>query len=139
MALLTRPSGLPAMLAGFLDLGGKAVPVVRLDHLFLLPTHALGLYTPLLILKSGSSLIALMAENVIGVLSVAAEDVTGFGKNYTINDCAEGIVMLETGHAILLSPERILVEQERQCIAALAAAEQARLDELEVHESCPPR
>jgi len=37
MALLSRAPGLPPLLAGFLNLAGTAVPVLRTDRLFGLP------------------------------------------------------------------------------------------------------
>jgi len=79
-----------------------------------------------------------LLEDVTDVESVALEAATDIRGNFSVNDCADGIVALTSAHAILLSPERILVEQERHCVAALADAEQARLDALEVSDSCSP-
>jgi hypothetical protein len=39
MASLARPPGLPSVLEGILNLGGAAVPVLRLDRLFHLPVQ----------------------------------------------------------------------------------------------------
>src|ERR1700736_3896381 len=51
MAWLSRPPGSPSVVAGLLNLGGKAVPVIRLDRLFELPDLVPTLYTPLVILR----------------------------------------------------------------------------------------
>ena len=53
MATLFAPPGLPAGLAGFLDLRGTAVPIVRLDRLFDLPELRPGLHTPMIVLRGG--------------------------------------------------------------------------------------
>src|SRR5687767_4741813 len=74
MAQLSRPPGLPSLLEGLLNLGGSAVPVVRLDHLFGLPDVELGLYSPLLILRQTEDQIALLAEAVHGVVRVSHEE-----------------------------------------------------------------
>jgi len=44
MAQLFSPPGLPSGLAGFLDLRGTAIPIVRLDRLFDLPEQQAGLH-----------------------------------------------------------------------------------------------
>ncbi len=51
MAMLSSPPGLPSGLAGFLDLRGTAIPIVRLDRLFDLPEQLPGLHTPMIVLR----------------------------------------------------------------------------------------
>src|SRR5438128_2487698 len=60
MPLLSRPPGLPSVLAGFLDLGGAIVPVLRLDRLLGLSEVVPGLYTPLLVLRQPEDRLALL-------------------------------------------------------------------------------
>src|SRR5687768_5370192 len=64
LGLLSQPPGLPSMLAGFLNLGGTAIPVVRLDRLFDLPELTPGLYTPLIVLRNPDYRVALIVERV---------------------------------------------------------------------------
>ena len=52
MARLSRSPGLPGILAGFLNLGGSAIPVLRLDRLLGLSEQTPGLYTPLIVLAT---------------------------------------------------------------------------------------
>jgi len=131
LALLSRPPGLPSVLAGFLNLGGTAVPVLRLDRLFDLPELTPGLYTPLMILRNPDQHVALMVETVSRIIAVPEESLLPVRESQTFNDCAEGMVMVD-GHVILLlSPERILLEKEQQCLAEFQDKEQARLHELE--------
>src|SRR5437667_9531123 len=89
LPLLSRPPGLPDLLEGLLNLGGQAVPVVRLDRLLGLPPLAPGLYTPLLVLRRPVPL-ALLVEAVQGLVAVPAGDVRPAGTGHSCNDCLEG-------------------------------------------------
>ena len=131
MAKLSRPPGLPPVLAGFLNLEGTAVPVVRLDRLFQLPEQSLGLYTRLLILRHPDSQVALLAEKVSEILAVSPEAVLPVPESHSFNDCVEGMITVQDRVILLLSAERILLEKEHQCLAEFRDREQARLAELE--------
>jgi purine-binding chemotaxis protein CheW len=131
LAELSRPPGLPRLLAGFLNLGGTAVPVLRLDRLFGLPDVSLGLYTPLLVLRSENPPLALLAERVSRIVNLPAEAVLPVPAGESFNDCADGVATLDDHVLVLLSAERLLLEKEQQCLAELQDAEQARLRELE--------
>jgi purine-binding chemotaxis protein CheW len=131
MALLARPPGMPSLLEGFLDLAGTAVPVVRLDRLFRLPELVLGLYTPVVILNASEDRIALVVESVRGIVAVPPGDVRSGFDGGSFNDCVEGEATVGGLAVHLLSPARLLLEKERQCLAELQAVEQDRLRELE--------
>jgi purine-binding chemotaxis protein CheW len=130
LPLLSRPPGLPDLLEGLLNLGGWAVPVVRLDRLLGLPPLTPGLYTPLLVLRRPAAL-ALLVEAVQGLVSVPAADVRPGAPGHSCNDCLEGELTLAGRPVALLDPERLLLAKERRCLAALQAAEQERLRRLE--------
>jgi purine-binding chemotaxis protein CheW len=127
MALLSGPPGLPRVLAGFLNLAGTAVPVLRLDRLFGLPDLVPGLYTPLLVLRNPDGPLALMAEKVSRIVSVPVGAVLPVRANHTFNDCAEGMVLVDGRVVLLLSAGRLLLEKEQQCLAEFQDREQARL------------
>jgi purine-binding chemotaxis protein CheW len=141
MAELSRPPGMPSALAGFLNLGGCAVPVLRLDRLFGLREQDIGLYTPLLVLRQVENRVALMVERVSDLRTLPAEAILPVPPDHSFNDCAEGIVLVEgpgnSYHAcadrvvVVLSAGRILLEKEQQHLAELQDREQARLRELE--------
>jgi purine-binding chemotaxis protein CheW len=131
LAMLSQPPGLPPLIAGFLNLGGTSVAVVRTARLFGLPERETGLYTPLLILRDTQLPLALLVDHVSGIVSVADADVVPIRDHDSFNACAEGMISLGGQHAVLLSPERVLLEEERHRIRELAAAQQARLDEIE--------
>ncbi len=73
MPALARPPGLPAILEGILNLGGVAIPVVKLDRLFGLPERVAGLYTPIIVLRSQNPL-ALLVDKVSEILTVAGKN-----------------------------------------------------------------
>ena len=127
MALLSRPPGMPSLLAGFLNLGGTVVPVVRLDRLFVLADQPVGLYTPLLILRSSTARVALMVEKVSEIMTLRDGDLLPVRENHSFNDCVEGMVTRNGRVVLLLDPERILLDKEHQFLAELQDREQARL------------
>ncbi len=131
LPLLSRPPGRPSLLEGFLNLGGSAVPVLRLDRLFNLPELIPSLYTPLLILRQPEDRLALLVESVQGILSLTLEDVRPVRGGDSFNDCLEGEITVGDQVVHLLSSERLLLEKERQCLAELQAVEQERLRSLE--------
>jgi purine-binding chemotaxis protein CheW len=131
MAELSRPPGLPSLLAGFLNLAGTAVPVLRLDRLFGLPEVVPGLYTPLLVLRGPELPLALLAEQVSRIASVPPEAALPLPAHQAVNDCADGVATLDGRVVVLLSAERLLLEKEQQCLAELQDREQARLRDLE--------
>jgi purine-binding chemotaxis protein CheW len=126
MALLSRPPGMPSLLEGLLNLGGVAIPVVRLDRLFDLPEFTIGRYTPLLILRHSEDRLALLVEAVIGVIRVSPEEVRPVAA-VCINDCVAGEATVGGATVHLLDADRLLLDRERQCLAELQSAEQQRL------------
>jgi purine-binding chemotaxis protein CheW len=130
MARLSRPPDLPAVLAGFLNLAGTAVPVLRLDRLFGLPEQRLGLYTPLIVLRLPESRLALLVEAVSRIVP-APPDAFAVPDNHSFNDCVTAVATVDGEVVLLLSAERLLLDKEQQCLAELQDREQARLRELE--------
>ena len=130
MAQLSRPPGLPSILEGFLNLGGTAVPVLRLDRLFGLAAIRPGLYTPLLILQIDNHPIGALVDQVNEVLAVTEEALLPVGGS-TFNDCVIAELSGNERTIHLLDPNRILLEQERQALVEFQAIAQRRLGELE--------
>ena len=131
MAELAHPPGLPCVLEGFLNLRGGAVPVLRLNRLFDLPARPPGLHTPLIILPTRPCALALLAEAVTGIVTVPSGSILPIRDKNCFNDCVEAEMEIHERLVHLLSPERLLLEKERQCVAELQAKAQQYLDELE--------
>ena len=132
MAHLARPPGLPSPLEGILNLAGKAVPVWRLDRLFQLPEQCPGLYSMLIILKGiPDCRTAMLVDRVSEVLSVPASALLPVGAKDSFNACAEAEFSVKGEIVHLLSPARILLQQERDALAGFQAMAQLRLHEWE--------
>lgn len=132
-AELSRPPGLPSVVDGFLNLGGTAVAVLRLDRLFDLPAGRAGLSSLLIILRAEPPA-ALLADSATQILSPPKNAFAPIGER-TFNNCAEAEIHIRGEVIHLLNPERVLLEKERSAIAELQARAQACLDELEAHRA----
>lgn len=130
MARLSIPPGLPHILQGFLNLGGGAVPVLRLDRLFGFPEQTLDLYTPLVILNVRGNPVALLVEEVLEVAALPKTALLPVDPNHSFNGCAEATVEFRGIPAHLLDIGRLLLEKERRCVADFQRVEQGRLQKL---------
>ena len=128
---LARPPGLPSLLAGFLNLEGSAIPVIRLDRLFDLPERDPDPYTPLIVLKTGDWSMALLVDRITDIVTVAPDSMLSVQESQTFNDCAIGEIIVGGRAISVLSSERLLLEKERQSVAEFQAIEQRRLTEIE--------
>src|ERR1700741_5330936 len=72
MAALSRPPSTPAILEGFLNLRGTALPVLRVATLLGLPQDSLDLHTPIVILRAALPL-ALLVNRVTGIAALPAD------------------------------------------------------------------
>jgi purine-binding chemotaxis protein CheW len=132
IAELSAPPGLPSMLAGFLDRAGTAIPILLLDRLFHLPEQVRGLHTPFLILRGVDSPIGFLVGTVQRIVSTTAASLLPLPEKHLFQDCALATVEVDGEPYYLLSPERILLEQERRVVAEFQMAAQDRLCCLEV-------
>jgi purine-binding chemotaxis protein CheW len=128
---IARLPGLPPLIAGFMNLEGTAIPVVRLDHLFSLPEHDPDVYTPLIVMKVGSPAVALLVDRITDVVTVPRDVILPVQVAHTFNDCVIGEFSVSGETVGLLSAARLLIEKERRSIAEFQAVEQRRLRELE--------
>ncbi|HEX4144308.1 MAG TPA: chemotaxis protein CheW [Pirellulales bacterium] len=135
MARLAHPPGLPAVLAGFLNLGGTAVPVVKLARLFGLAEQAPGLYTPLLVVRLDGQTLALLVDAVDGIAPIDESTTLTLRENLCFNDCAESLATVGDTNVILLSNQRLFHEQEQRRIGELVAIEQSRLASFQEEQS----
>lgn len=132
---LWRPPGTPRPVAGFFNLGGVAVPVVRLSVLFGLEMGAADpgteLYRHLILVKGMGrpGLGALLVDRVLDVVEVDGSRLSPVENAGTLNDCVEAEIDLNGRLVHLLSLDRILFAEEQQALAALGQDAQNRLRE----------
>lgn len=130
MASLFSPPGMPSALAGFLDLRGAAIPILRLDQLFTLPEQPAGLHTPLLILQGIPLAFGLLVEAVHQIIPITPDFLRPLPEKQVFHGCATALVEINGEVIHLLSVERLLLENERCKLAEFQTAVQGRLRRL---------
>jgi purine-binding chemotaxis protein CheW len=121
---------LPSPLEGILNLGGTAVPVLRLDRLLRLPVHETGLYSMLIVLKGlGDGAVALLVERIREVRSIPLSELLPVDRADSFNACAEASFVLGGQIVPLLSPRRLLLEKEMQALSEFRTLAQRRIEE----------
>lgn len=128
-SLLTSP-GQPPILAGFLNVRGAAIPVVRISQLFGLDKNVPRLYTPLIILDCAGVPVAIEAEGVEEVTEIGETGVRDLGEGHSLNGCARAAFTWNGHEVLMLSCEQLLLAQEKECLREFQAATQQRLDAL---------
>jgi purine-binding chemotaxis protein CheW len=127
MARLFSPLGLPSGLAGFLDLRGTAIPIVRLDRLFNLPEQQPGLHTPMIVLHGVRGPIGILVDSVRGIVAAPSALLMDIPKDGTFQGCATAAMQLDGDLIHLLSPAALLEANEDRLLREYSAMAQARL------------
>ncbi|MFC3127560.1 chemotaxis protein CheW [Pseudoroseomonas globiformis] len=125
---LFRPPALPRSMAGFLNLGGAAVPVLDLARLFGLTETAeaeAALYRHVVLLKT--PLLGLLVDRVFDLVRVPTVQLRPLPEALSLNGCAAAELPLQDGFAHLLAPDRILLAQEAAAVHSLQEMAQTRL------------
>ena len=135
MAALARPPAIASIIEGFLNLRGVSLPVVRLAELVGLKSQALELHTPLVIVRSGEMLMALLVKRVNGLLTVPSNELRPIAKSDSFNGCVDATITSAGATVHLLSLNRLLLEKERQMLAEFQKVETARLAAIDRHPS----
>jgi purine-binding chemotaxis protein CheW len=131
MATLSTPPGLPSGLAGFLDLRGTAIPILRLDRLFDLPDQQPGLHTPLIVLRGVLGAIGVLVDSVRNIVPAPASRLLDLPEDGAFRGCATAVMRLDGDLIHLLSPVALLAAGEQRLLADYGARSQARLLHLE--------
>ena len=127
MAALFSPPGTPAGIAGFLNLRGRAIPVLRLDLLFALPEQKPGLHTPLVIVHAAGGLVGILTEQIRQIAAPAADSWLALGEHQVWHESAVASFTIDGRITHVLAADRLLLEQERSLVAAFEIMAQQRL------------
>lgn len=130
LPLLSIPPSLPSILAGFLNLGGQAIPVLNLKRLFDMPDSGSGPYSHVVVLKQTNVSLGLLVDRSAGTAAVPPESLVPVADGHSLNDCVEADARIGNQTAHVLSVERLLLKQEQARVAELQAMEQERLERL---------
>lgn len=131
MAALFAPPGTPAGIAGFLNLRGLAIAILRLDLLLNLPEQRRGLHTPLIIMRAAAGPVGILAESVRQVLSSARDGWLPRDSGSAFHDCARASFAIDGRVTHLLEPNSILQKHERDLVEQVQQLAQDRLKHLE--------
>jgi len=123
---LGRPPTTPPILEGFLDFGGDAIPLLRLDRLLGLTPSPASAYQHILLLRLAAPL-ALLVDRVTDVVRIADERRAPVGARESFNGCVDAEILGDGVPVHCLSLDRLLTVQEQERLAAHHALEQARL------------
>ncbi len=134
MAMLSSPPGLPSGLAGFLDLRGTAIPIVRLDRLFDLPEQLPGLHTPMIVLHGVLGPIGILVESVRGIVAVPSARLLEIPEDRTFRGCATAALEVDGDPIHLLSPAALLAANEARMVADYSVLSLTR--RLHLEERC---
>jgi len=121
---------MPPVLAGFLDLRGTAIPIVRMDRLLDLPEQAAGLHTPMIVLRGALSPIGILVDSVRGIVTVTSAQMLDMPEDGTFQGCATAALELDGDVIHLLSPAALLTGNEDRMLADYSAISRARLLQL---------
>jgi purine-binding chemotaxis protein CheW len=127
MAELVHVAAAPSFLSGFLNVGGCPVAVISLRRLFGLAERPPELYTPLVILKDAGQQVAIEVDDVQEVAWLTGDDAVALGDDCALNGFATAAARLKGKPVLLLSPDRLLLEQEKRRVAELAEMAGKRL------------
>ncbi len=131
MAKLWKTPGMPAAMEGMLNLGGRVMPVFRMDRLFHTQEVKLELYTPILLVKSDKGSVGFIIEKAIGVHTVESKDVAGMKANVS-DDAIEAEITIKDQRVALLSLKKLLAREEVQKAKELGAEIEIRKKEAEL-------
>ena len=137
IAWLDRPPQMPSMVRGILNLGGQAVPVLRLDKLLGLDDGTYGLDASILVMRDDHEAgrpLGLLVEHVDGVRAADQFTSMGLADSASFNACLSDQLERDGAVVQLLSWDNILLAEERRRLADFQVQAQARLEDLGVAE-----
>lgn len=132
MAELSPVPGAPSFLPGFLDVGGELVAVISMRRLFGMSDRERELYSPLVLLKAMPQRLALEIDGVTRIADIDGADLVSLTEGNSLNDCAFAIARLDGCAVVILSPERLLLDEEEKRVFELAEQARQRLSEVEL-------
>jgi chemotaxis signal transduction protein len=128
--LLIAPPNSARFVEGFFDYRGAAVPVVRLDRLFDLPEERLGVYAPLVMLRTERLPLALHVARSVAITSRRFHEIRLIDSAESCQGLVSGQFLFGGHTAYLVTVEQLLLERERRTIAAHQALIASRLGQL---------
>jgi purine-binding chemotaxis protein CheW len=130
MAEMDCPPNAPKLLAGFLNVEGRPIPVIRVSRLIQQSESPLELWTPLVVVRFAKQRMALIVDSVEQVVAVDDAALSPLPPGHALNDCVEGILRTPDVSVLVVSAERLLLQQELRTVDELRRMAQQRIHEL---------
>jgi purine-binding chemotaxis protein CheW len=115
---LTPLPGVPSFVLGIANVRGQIVSVMDIKRFFDLPEKGMSNQNQLIVVRSGAMELGILADEVLGVTSIAREELqpplptmTGIRAEYLRGLTAEGLAVLEIER--ILADRGIIVEKVR--------------------------
>lgn len=134
-AWLEQPPRMPTFVRGVLNLGGLAVPVLRLEVLLGMPPASIGLESSILVMKAPQSPLGLLVEHVEGVRAAADLQFTPIDDRQSFQGCVIGQLHDPLAAINVLSWQKILLEEEGRRLEQFQSSAQERLAQLKDSEA----
>jgi purine-binding chemotaxis protein CheW len=113
----------PEIILGIVNIRGRITPVFHIRKRFRLPERDIGLSDHLIVARTSSRTVALVADAVIGVVSRAEENLTAVEQIFPGLEYVEGVVMLDDGLVFIHDLDTFLsLEEEKSMERALEPA-----------------
>ncbi|MBI1367393.1 MAG: hypothetical protein GC162_01930 [Planctomycetes bacterium] len=132
---LSRPPRTPSALAGFMNLSGVPVPVLRLRTLLSFDASDDGLYTPVVVVGDKSRPLGLIVDRINRLVAVEVDARAELEPDSTFNRCADHAIRIGEEIIAVLSLDRLLLDAEQSRIREFARIEAERLAALEATTS----
>ncbi len=129
LAELTPLAGQPSIVEGFLNLRGEMIPVIALWRLLNGAPAAASIESPILIVRAPGTVAGLLVDRVDGVAD-DFEILSERSSHLSFNECSQAEVRVDGAPVTVLDARRLLLEEERQCLAQFTASAQERLRSL---------
>jgi purine-binding chemotaxis protein CheW len=113
----------PEIVIGIINVQGQVIPVINMRRRFNLPEREIELNDKLIIAHTSKRTIALVSDEVIGVIEQPDEEIIPLDKIIPKSEHVEGIVKLEDGMILIHNLDKFLsLEEEKGLDFAIQSA-----------------
>lgn len=112
----------PEIVMGLVNVQGRVIPVLDIRKLFLLPKIEISLYDQLIIARTTSRPVAILVDNVIGVVEYSDRDIVPSDELFPGIEYLQGVAKLKDGLIYIYNLDRFLAPEETEGIAPLPSS-----------------
>jgi purine-binding chemotaxis protein CheW len=106
----------PEIVSGVVNLRGRIIPVMNIRKRFRLPEREINLSDHLIIARTSSRTVALLVDEVCGVVETPVKEVIESGEILPCMDYVEGVVKLEDDMILIHDLDKFLSLNEEKAL-----------------------